>query len=163
MSAIVASAINSDTLSKLCSSLFTYSDTYFLEPSQEIKHLFPFTLNSNSRPQSIKKISAFFQTIHLRSNHVPFAILHNVLFYRKFRLCIAKAQGKAHTPKAARAYKGSPSGRAPAIAGERVIVAIVRPLRRLHRHLSQRERLFVSLIITRIGRESKSYIPTSSE
>jgi len=33
------------------------------------------------------------------------------------------------------ATKGSPSGRAPAIAGERVIVAIIRPLRRLRRHL----------------------------
>ena len=50
--------------------------------------------------------------------------------------------------------KGSPCGRAPAIAGERVIVAIIRPLRRLRRHLSQRERLFVSPIITQIGREN---------
>ncbi len=38
--------------------------------------------------------------------------------------------------------KGSPCGRAPAIAGERGIVAIFHPLRRLRRHLSQRERLF---------------------
>ena len=53
------------------------------------------------------------------------------------------------------ASKGSPFGRAPAIAGERAIVAFIRPLRRLRRHLSQRERLFVSLIITQIGRENK--------
>ena len=52
------------------------------------------------------------------------------------------------------ATKGSPSGRAPAIAGERVIVAIIRPLRRLRRHLSPRERLFVSPIISQIGREN---------
>ena len=51
--------------------------------------------------------------------------------------------------------KGSPFGRAPAIAGEREIVAFIRPLRRLRRHLSQRERLFDSLIITQIGRENK--------
>ena len=31
---------------------------------------------------------------------------------------------------------------------------IICPLRRLRRHLSQRERLFVSLIITQIGREN---------
>ena len=52
------------------------------------------------------------------------------------------------------ASKGSPFGRAPAIAGERVIVAIIRPLRRLRRHLSQWERLSVSFIITQIGREN---------
>ena len=52
--------------------------------------------------------------------------------------------------------KGSPSGRAPAIAGERVIVAIILPLRRLRRHLSQWERLFVSSIITQIGRGNNS-------
>ena len=50
---------------------------------------------------------------------------------------------------------GSPSGRAPEVAGERVVVATICPLRRLRRHLSQRERLFVSPIITQIGRENK--------
>ena len=53
------------------------------------------------------------------------------------------------------ASKGSPCGRAPAIAGERVLCAQLSPLRRLRRHLSQRARLFVSSIITQIGRENK--------
>ena len=34
-----------------------------------------------------------------------------VLFYRKFRLCITKASGKAHAPKVARACPKAPSGR----------------------------------------------------
>ena len=50
---------------------------------------------------------------------------------------------------------GSPFGRAPAIAGERVLCARLSPLRRLRRHLSQRERHFANLIITQIGRENK--------
>ena len=50
---------------------------------------------------------------------------------------------------------GSPLGRAPAVAGERVVVATICPLRRLRRHLPQRERLLVSPIITQIGRENK--------
>ena len=50
---------------------------------------------------------------------------------------------------------GSPLGRAPAVAGERVVVATICPLRRLRRHLSQRERLFANSIITQIGRENK--------
>jgi len=50
-----------------------------------------------------------------------------------------------------RISKGSPSGRAPAIAGERVISSQFFPLRRLRRHLSQRARLF---IISQIGREN---------
>ena len=58
---------------------------------------------------------------------------------------------------------GSPLGRAPAVAGERVVVATICPLRRLRRHLSQWERPFVSPIIPQIGRENKSDIPTSSE
>ena len=52
------------------------------------------------------------------------------------------------------ATKGSLSGRAPAIAGERVIVAIIRPLRRLRRHLSHWERLFANPIIAQISREN---------
>ena len=51
---------------------------------------------------------------------------------------------------------GSPLGRAPAVAGERVVVATICPLRRLRRHLSQRERLFANSIITKIGRENNS-------
>jgi len=50
---------------------------------------------------------------------------------------------------------GSPLGRAPAVAGERVVVATICPLRRLRRHLSQRERLFVNPIIPQIDRENK--------
>ena len=50
---------------------------------------------------------------------------------------------------------GSPLGRAPAVVGERVVVATICPLRRLRRHLSQRERLFANPIITQIGRENK--------
>ena len=50
---------------------------------------------------------------------------------------------------------GSPLGRAPAVAGERVVVATIYPLRRLRRHLSQRERLSVSPIITKIGRKKQ--------
>ena len=82
-----------------------------------------------------------------------------------------------------RTSKGSPCGRAPAIAGERGVVATIYPLRRLRRHrlaaarsrsgsdttpwchsfpsrrfATQRERLFVSPIITQIGRKSKSDI-----
>ena len=61
---------------------------------------------------------------------------------------------------------GSPSGRAPAVAGERVVVATICPLRRLRRHLSQRERLFVNPIITQIGRENKFsaevFVPNNS-
>ena len=56
------------------------------------------------------------------------------MFYRKFRLCITKASGKDHTHKVARILR-----------------------------LSLWERLFVSPIISQIGRENKSDIPTSSE
>ena len=77
--------------------------------------------------------------------------LHSFLFYRKFRLCITKTQGKAHTHTVARP-KALPLGELPTESGERVIVAIVPPLRRLRRHLSPRARLFVSSIITQIGR-----------
>ena len=77
------------------------------------------------------------------------------------------------------ASKGSPCGRAPAIAGERVLCAQLSPLRRLRRHrlaaarsrsgsdttpwchslpsrrfATQRARLLVSPIITQIGREN---------
>ena len=106
------------------------------------------------------------------------------LLYRQFRLCITAlqatpAQGKAHTPLDEYNQRLS-LGRAPAIAGERVIVAIIRPLRRLRRHrlaaarsrsgsdttpwchsfpsrrfATQRERLFVNPIIPQIGRENK--------
>ena len=52
---------------------------------------------------------------------------------------------------------GSPLGRAPAVAGERVVVATICPLRRLRRHLSHRERLFVSPIISQ-NRQRKQYL-----
>ena len=52
-------------------------------------------------------------------------------------------------PLKIRASLGSPLGRAPAVAGERVVVATICPLRRIRRHLSQRERLFVSSIINK--------------
>ena len=86
---------------------------------------------------------------------------------------------------------GSPLGRAPAVAGERVVVATICPLRRLRRHrlaaarsrsgsdttpwchsfpsrrfATQRERLLAIPIITQIGRENKFsaeiYIPANS-
>ena len=60
-------------------------------------------------------------------------------------------------PLRLRAPKGSPFGRAPAIAGERVVVATICPLRRLRRHLSQRERLLASSIITQIGRGNNPF------
>ena len=50
--------------------------------------------------------------------------------------------------------KGSPFGRAPAIAGERVYFVAIYPLRRLRRHLSHWERLFVTPIIAQTGREN---------
>ena len=46
--------------------------------------------------------------------------IHSSVLSRQFRICITKASGKAHTPKE-HASKGSPYGRAPAIAGERVL------------------------------------------
>ena len=59
--------------------------------------------------------------------------------------------------------KGSPFGRAPAIAGER---AGNTPLRRLRRHLSQGRGFFVIPIITQIGREDKFsadiFVPVNS-
>ena len=58
ISSIIAISINSHTLSKLLSLLFTYNDTYFFELSRVIKHSFLSTVNSNSRPLSIKNISA---------------------------------------------------------------------------------------------------------
>ena len=56
--------------------------------------------------------------IHNIFIYSSFHILIYRSVYRQFRLCITKAQGKAHTPKQ-RASLGSPLGRAPAIAGER--------------------------------------------
>ena len=53
------------------------------------------------------------------------------------------------------ASQGSPFGRAPAKRVRGDILATIYPLRRLRRHLSQRERLFVSPIISQIGRENK--------
>ena len=64
---------------------------------------------------------------------------------------IAQTAGAAETE----IFDQAPCGRAPAIAGERVLCAQLSPLRRLRRHLSQRARLFVSSIITQIGRENK--------
>ena len=82
-----------------------------------------------------------------------------LLFYRRFRLCItalqkAPAQGKAHTPKVARILRLSlwESSRRSRVRGD--IIATICPLRRLRRHLSQWERLFVSPIIAQIGREN---------
>ena len=82
-------------------------------------------------------------------------ILITVLFYRQFRLCITKASGKAHTPMFARIQRLSlwESSRRSRVRGCFNLSSI--PLRRLRRHLSQRERLFVSSIITQIGRENK--------
>ena len=63
------------------------------------------------------------QSIH---SHSFVKFLFIVLFYRKFRLCITNASGKAHTPKIARNQRLPPGGR-----------------------------LFAHLIITQIGRENK--------
>ena len=100
-----------------------------------------------------------------------FKFLFIVLFYRQFRICFTNASGCAHTPKVARVLRLSLW--TPAIAGERaiygvkflrhlathyfslVVLAPFCPLRRLRRHLSQRERLLFSSIISQIGRENK--------
>ena len=49
--------------------------------------------------------SFFFRSAfaHMLTPFVKFLFI--VLFYRKFRLCITKASGKAHTPKVARALR----------------------------------------------------------
>ena len=44
------------------------------------------------------------QGILLSSNKLLDKLLFIVLFYRKFRICITNASGKAHTPKDARAH-----------------------------------------------------------
>ena len=75
-------------------------------------------------------------------------------FIASFAFVLQKHRAKP-IPLKIRASLGSPFGRAPATAGEREIVAFIRPIRRLRRHLSQRERLFVNPIISQIGRENK--------
>ena len=68
-----------------------------------------------------------FSLLRRRGENLLDKFLFIVLFYRQFRLCITKAQGKAHTPKDTRAHS-----KAPLCKG----------------------RLFVSSIITQIGREN---------
>ena len=75
-------------------------------------------------------------------------------FIASFAFVLQKHRAKP-IPLKLGAHKGSPFGRAPATAGEREIVAFIRPLRRLRRHFPQRERRFVTTIITQIGRENK--------
>ena len=74
-------------------------------------------------------------------------------FIASFAFVLQRHRAKP-IPLKTHASKGSPCGRAPAIAGERVLCAQLSPLRRLRRHLSRRERLFVSPIITQICREN---------
>ena len=114
----------------------------------ENTHLIPVSL-----AESIYSFLNSFSIQNIKSLTSTNKHFHSVLS-RRFRHCITKASGKAHTPKEERA-------RAPAIAGERVLCAQLSPLRRLRRHLSRRERHFANLIITQIGRENKSDIPTS--
>ena len=85
---------------------------------------------------------------------IPYSLECIVLFYRQFRICITKAQGKAHTHKVARILRLSlwESSRRSRVRGG--VIATICPLRRLHRHLSQRERLFANPIVTQIGREN---------
>ena len=75
-------------------------------------------------------------------------------FIASFAFVLQRHIGQSPCPLKMHASKGSPFGRAPAIAGERVLCVQFSPLRRFRRHLSQRERLFVSTIITQIGREN---------
>ena len=97
--------------------------------------------------------------------HTKLPLNSNLLFcfIASFAFVLQRHRAKPIPLKRTGSSKGSPFGRAPAIAGERVLFAQLSPLRRLRRHLSQRARLFVSPIITQIGRENKSDIPTSSE
>ena len=51
-----------------------------------------------------------------------------LVFYRKFRICITNASGKAHTPKDARTHPKAPSGRelsAKLTEGERVTLKYI--------------------------------------
>ena len=102
-----------------------------------------------------------FSLLRRRGENLLDKFLFIVMFYRKFRLCITASQatrvsGKAHTPKVARVLRLSlwESSRRSRVRGCFNLSSI--PLRRLRRHLSQGERLFVSSIITQIGRENKS-------
>ena len=88
-----------------------------------------------------------YQVTHLNKQTFSFC------FIASFAFVLQRHRAKP-IPLKMHASKGSPCGRAPAIAGERVLCVQLSPLRRLRRHLSQRARLFVSSIITQIGREN---------
>ena len=66
-----------------------------------------------------------FSLLRRRGENLLDKFLFIVMFYRKFRLCITKTLGKAHTPMVAHIQRLSPGGR-----------------------------LFVNPIITQIGREN---------
>ena len=51
---IVEALIRDSICSNACSSLLTHRDTFREEFEREIKHFVPATVNSNSRPQSIR-------------------------------------------------------------------------------------------------------------
>ena len=77
---------------------------------------------------------------HLRSDNAPRC---HSLRSRRFATSTVHSQtDRQPTDFCGVHSKGSPSGRAPAIAGERVIFLLFCPLRRLRRHLSHRTRLF---------------------
>ena len=117
----------------------------FSKPSRQLPALPSSATNSNAQ-----------------SSITHFFIIIFSFYHTSFAFVLQRLRAKP-IPLKLRTSKGSLFGRAPAIAGERVLCAQLSPLRRLRRHLSQRARLFVSPIITQIGRESKSDIPTSSE
>ena len=48
-------------------------------------------------------LPSLFFMFHTNTSFVNFLFI--ILFYRQFRLCITKAQGKAHTPKVARVLR----------------------------------------------------------
>ena len=121
----------------------------------------------------------------LHSNaHCLSQIFLSFCFIASFAFVLQRCKQRRHRAKpiTLRLYvpNGSPFGRAPAIAGERVLCAQLSPLRRLRRHrlaaarsrsgsdttpwchsfpsrrfATQRARLLVSPIITQIGRENK--------
>ena len=116
--------------------------------------------------------------LHTPTNYIPFHFITSFTFV--LQRCLQRGRRAKPIPLKMHASKGSPCGRAPAIAGERVLCAQLSPLRRLRRHrlaaarsrsgsdttpwchsfpsrrfATQRARLLVSPIITQIGRENK--------
>ena len=81
-------------------------------------------------------------------------MLIKILFYRQFRLCITKTSGKAHTPKDARAHHRLPPEGSSIDYNMKCNTKVTRaPSTAAAVPLPPGGRLFVSYIITQIGRE----------